>query len=139
MVLFISLFLKAQDIKPLKSEKKEDGSTVEMKVEIDSAKIQLRRTNQENTKDINRLIKLENSNKSLKEQLKAAKKAKKSEKAEAIQTKITDNTQTLKELDAKIKLGEKEIDRLEKVLKNAEKAFKTSKENEAKEKIKRKK
>lgn len=128
----------AQEAKTVKPEK--DNSEIkQLQADRDTAKAELKRKTLENTKNINKLLRMENENKRLKEQLSAAKKAKKNDKAETIQGKITDNVQALKELNTQIKEEEKELDKLDKEVKNAEKALKNGKEKAAKEKAKSKK
>ncbi len=140
-VLFLSMLTHlsiAQDKSEVKAQVSISQSK-QLQADRDTVKSQLRLKNQERTRDINKLVKTENSNKSLKDQLNSAKKAKKMDKIESLETKIADNKQTIKDLDVKIKADEKEIDQLEKDLKRAEKELKSAKENEAKEKAKGKK
>jgi hypothetical protein len=120
-----------------RAPKEIDPEIKELMIARDTAKAMVKIKNSENLKDLSRSDKLIGEKAKLKDQLSTAKKAKKTDKVEAIQEKITENLEAIKELDLKLKEDNKEMDRLDKELKNAEKALQKAKDMKAKEKAKK--
>jgi hypothetical protein len=138
LLIAVTLFKvsSGQQAKPVKEVSPE---VKELQSQRDTAKAQFKSKVAENSKDVKHYDKIRNNNAVLKEKLAAAKKAKNVEKQVEIQEKINLNTDSLKDLNLKIKGDEKEIAKLEKEMEKAEKALKEQKEKEAKDKSKGKK
>ncbi len=117
--------------------KEVDPEIKELKEARDTAKAMVKIKNLENTKDLNKYDKLVAEKAKLKDQFATAKKAKKTDKMDTIQEKITENLQALKDMDLQLKAESKELDQLDKDLKNAEKALEKAKDRIAKEKAKK--
>jgi hypothetical protein len=139
LVLIAFCFLKASIAQQTKPVKQVSPEVKELQSQRDTAKAIFKSKVTENSKDVKHYDKIRNNNAMLKEKLAAAKKAKNIEKQDDIQEKINLNTDSLKELNLKIKEDEKEIAKLEKEMEKAEKALKEQKEKEIKEKSKSKK
>jgi hypothetical protein len=137
LAILLFLFTASSYAQQPKPVKEIDPEIKEKQTERDTAKAVLRVKTLEHTKDMNRYDRLYNTNKTLKEKLKVATKEKKTEKAEALEEKVTAYSDTLKELDMKIKSDKKELATLETDLEKAEKALKATKERIAKEKAKK--
>ena len=133
ITLIVSVF--AQNAKP--KAKPVDPEIKELQDARDTIKGTLKQKTSENSKDFNKVTKLEGEKNKLKDQFATAKKAKKQDKMDAIQEKITENAKAIKDLDQKLKEEDKEITQLEKELKKAEKDLAAMKENKMKAKAKK--
>ena len=120
--------------KPLTKPVNDNPALKAALVERDTSKALLKAKTSAFNKDNTKLTKLHAEKSKLKDQLKAAKHAKKTDKADALQTKVNENEEAIKTLDAQIKEEDKEVSSLEKRLKEAEKEVKYQKEAAAKEK-----
>lgn len=123
--------------KPAPVVKEIDPEIKELMTVRDTAKAALRAKTSENRKDMNHYDRMYNKNKTWKEQEKAAKKDKKTDKADELGEKISLTTDSLKELDMKMKDDKKELSRLQKELDKAEVDLEKAKERIAKEKKKK--
>ncbi len=120
-----------------RAPKEVDPEIKELKEARDTAKAMVKIKNSENTKDLSKYDKLVAEKAKLKDQFATAKKAKKTDKMDTIQEKITENLQAIKDMDLQLKAESKELDQLDKDLKNAEKALQKAKDRIAKEKAKK--